>query len=70
MQPTDQYILWSVQRGGWLTKSALTHSDYREAQTFDRETALDRVKLWQGRLIIVNRADYIESIQGVNLDQR
>lgn len=49
MIPTDQeFILWSCRNGGWLTKSSLLHSDYRQAQIFDREDALDMCKLHRG----------------------
>lgn len=70
MPHTDDYILWSVQKGGWFSKSAFTHSDYREAQVFTREQAMDFVKLHSGRLLIVNKGDYVESIKGVNVDLR
>lgn len=65
MSNTDQYILWSVQKGGWLSKSAFTHSDYRQGTTYSRSEALDMIKLHSGRLVPVDRALYIEAIREV-----
>ncbi len=70
MQPTDQYILWSREKGGWFSKSAFTHSDYRQAQVFTEDNAIEMCKLHSGRLIPVDRAFYLRSIEGINLDQR
>jgi hypothetical protein len=39
-----EYILWSA-RGGWLTRAAFTHSDFRQAQVFPLEEALMMCKL-------------------------
>lgn len=44
----EEFILWSTRNGGWLTKSSLLHSDYRQAEIFDREDALDKCKLHKG----------------------
>lgn len=44
----DEYVLWSARNGGWLTRSSSLHSDYRQAQVFDREAALDMCKLHRG----------------------
>lgn len=44
----EEFILWSTRNGGWLTKSSLLHSDYRQAQIFDREDALDMCRLHKG----------------------
>lgn len=56
----EEFILWSARNGGWLTKSSLLHSDWRQAQVFDREDALDMCKLHRGlgttNLIPVDRA--------------
>ncbi len=63
----DDYILWSAQKGGWLTKAAFTHSDYRQAQVFDLEDAKGMVRLHEGRLIPVNKSIYIDAIKGLKL---
>lgn len=67
MNNTNDYILWSAQKGGWLTKAAFTHSDYRQAQVFTLEDAIGIVRLHEGRLIPVNLQIYTDAIKGVKL---
>lgn len=56
----DDYILWSVKNGGWLSKGAFTHSDYREATVFTLDDALSLAKLHEGRLLPVNKMIYAQ----------
>ena len=58
----NEYILFH-RNGGWYTKTSQLHSDYRVAQVFDREDALDMCKLHEGKLLPVERAFYAETVK-------
>lgn len=60
----EGYILLSL-RGGWFTKSATYHSDFRQAKVFDREDAMDMCKLHSGRLLPVQLELVTELMKGV-----
>lgn len=58
------YILFH-KNGGWLTKSAVLHSDYRQAMECTADEARDFVRLHEGRLIPVDKEFYIDAIKGL-----
>lgn len=62
MEPN--YILYHVNRG-WFTKTSQLHSDWRLAQRFPLDEALDMCRLHEGRLIPVREDLYAEVMKGV-----
>jgi hypothetical protein len=58
------YILFH-KNGGWFTKSAVLHSDPKQAMQCTADEARDYVKLHEGRLVPVDREFYFEAIKGV-----
>lgn len=60
------YILFH-KNGGWFTKMANLHSDYRKAAEYDEAEALDLVRLHDGKLIPCSKSLYEAAIRGLKL---
>lgn len=60
----DEYILYST-KGGWFTSSSQLHSDWRKAQVFNYEAAMDMARLHSGRLLPVGKSMLEEILRGV-----
>jgi hypothetical protein len=59
-----EYILYS-KKGGWFTKTSQLHSDWRKAQVFTDDEAVDMGRLHNGMLLPVDKAHYEHIMKGV-----
>lgn len=59
----EEFILWHCN-GGWFTKGSTIDSRVERAMLVDHATALDMVKLHDGKLLPVNRTVYLEAMKG------